>query len=57
VPDLGPLAGPVKTLQTNGPWDAARAALTELLAAEASPSGTELVIEVPYGLAVATCHG
>jgi SAM-dependent methyltransferase len=78
LPGFGPLAGAVEALRADGTWDAARAALAEMLAAEsssnasssnasssnasssnasssnASSSSTELVVEVPYAVTVAT---
>ena len=53
LPEFGPLAGAVEALRADGTWDAARAALAGMLAAESS-SSTELVVEVPYAVTVAT---
>jgi SAM-dependent methyltransferase len=54
LPEFGPLAGAVATLRAGGTWNAARAALAEMLAAEASSTGGELVVDVPYVATVAT---
>ncbi|TQM45663.1 class I SAM-dependent methyltransferase [Pseudonocardia cypriaca] len=56
LPEFGPLAWAVEELRTDGRWDAARRALTEMLVAESS-SDAELVIDVPYVLTLATLHG
>jgi SAM-dependent methyltransferase len=57
LPEFGPLAWAVEQLRADGSWDAARTALTEMLVAESSSSDGELVIDVPYGVTVATRHG
>jgi SAM-dependent methyltransferase len=57
LPEFGPLAWAVEQLRADGSWDTAREALTEMLAAESSSSDTELVIDVPYRVTVATRHG
>jgi SAM-dependent methyltransferase len=57
LPELGPLAWAVEQLRAYGSWDAAREALTEMLVAESSSSEGELVIDVPYAVAVARRHG
>jgi SAM-dependent methyltransferase len=51
---FGPLAGIVRELRATGAWPVARAALVELLVAEASSTRDELVVEVPYALTLAT---
>jgi SAM-dependent methyltransferase len=53
LPEFGPLAGAVAALRAGGRWDAARAALAQVLTAEAVRTDGELVLEVPYALTVA----
>jgi hypothetical protein len=53
LPEFGPLAGAVAALRAGGRWDAARAALAQMLTAEAVSTDGELVLEVPYALTVA----
>jgi hypothetical protein len=57
LPDLGPLMWAVEKLRADGTWDAACAALTEMLTAEASATSPALVVEVPYAVAIETRPG
>lgn len=56
LPEFGPLAWAVEQLRAEGSWDAARKALTEMLVVVSVSSDAELVIDVPYGMTVATRH-
>jgi SAM-dependent methyltransferase len=57
LPDFGPLMWAVEKLRADGTWDAACASLAEMLTAEASATSPELVVEVPYAVAIATRPG
>jgi hypothetical protein len=54
---FGPLMWAVEKQRADGTWDAACAALTELLTAKASTTSPELVVDVPYAVAIATRPG